>query len=90
MSTVTVEDVTKRLYALSPNQLSIVDDFLITLVRRSRVNGEKVWQLEERPIARIEELRFDFWPADESVDDFLIARKMWRSEDLQIEEGRSL
>jgi len=89
MSTITVEEMTKRLYTLSPNQLSIVDDFLVALVGRSWVNGEKATPLEERPISSLEELRFDFWPADESVDDFLTARELWRAQDFRLEKERA-
>ncbi|MBX3050343.1 MAG: hypothetical protein KF753_02645 [Caldilineaceae bacterium] len=90
MSTVTVEEVTQRLRGLSPSQLSLVDDFLETLIGRSRTFGEKSSPLEERPISQIEELRLDFWPADETVDDFLHAREVWRSDDLRIEAERAL
>jgi len=89
MSTITVTDVTKRLYGLSSNQLSIVNDFLVALVGRSWLNGEKALPLEERPISRIEDLRLDFWPAEESVDDFLMARELWRGQDMQLEKERA-
>ena len=85
MSKVTVEEVTQRLHTLSPNQLSVVHDFLVTLVGRPRKPDEKVQPLEERPVTRIEELQFDFWPTDESVDDFLQARELWRTQDIALE-----
>jgi hypothetical protein len=33
-----------------------------------------------RPVERLEDLRGDFWPEDESVDDFLAARRRWQQE----------
>lgn len=33
-----------------------------------------------RPVARFEDLLGDFWPVDESVDDFLAARQDWSHE----------
>ncbi len=33
-----------------------------------------------KPIEKPEDLRGDFWPEDESVDDFLKARKRWQRE----------
>lgn len=32
------------------------------------------------PVARFDDLRGDFWPVDETVDEFLAALKEWRSE----------
>lgn len=90
MHIATIEGITEKLVALSPNQLAIVDDFVIALVRRSRTNGDQNRQLEERPIATIEELRLDFWPAEEDIDDFLKAREVWRAQDIQLEQGRAL
>lgn len=89
MTTITVEDMIQRLYTLSPNQLAIVDDFLIDLVGHSSINGEKEMPLENRPISSLEALRLDFWPADESVDDFLRERERWRAQDLQLEWERA-
>jgi hypothetical protein len=33
-----------------------------------------------KPVARLEDLRGDFWPEDERVDDFLTARRRWQHE----------
>jgi hypothetical protein len=35
-----------------------------------------------RPVEDFESLLGDFWPEDESVDDFLAERERWRQEDL--------
>lgn len=37
------------------------------------------------PLQKLEELRGDFWPEDEPVDDFLRAVRAWREQDLQRE-----
>ncbi len=34
-----------------------------------------------RPVQRLEDLWGDFWPEDESVDDFISAVRRWRRED---------
>jgi hypothetical protein len=31
-----------------------------------------------KPIASIDDLRADFWPEDESIDDFIAAVREWR------------
>jgi hypothetical protein len=33
-----------------------------------------------KPLRRIEDLRADFWPDDESIDDFIATIRRWRSE----------
>ena len=74
MSSVTTAQVAERLKSLNPDQLAVVYDFAGYLVERS--GGRSIFELphEEYRIANIEELRADFWPADESIDDFLGAR----------------
>ena len=37
-----------------------------------------------RPVEHLEDLWGDFWPDDESVDDFVDAVRRWRSEDLAL------
>ena len=36
------------------------------------------------PVQRLEDLWDDFWPEDESVDDFISAVRRWRREDKEI------
>lgn len=85
MSTVTVQEVTERLYQLTPDQLSAVNDLLVSLTRYSRVPESSPTRLEERPITSPEALRFGFWPEDESLDEFLQARDSWRRQDIALE-----
>ena len=40
--------------------------------------------LTDRPVQRLEDLYGDFWPEDESVDDFIEAVQQWRREDLEL------
>jgi hypothetical protein len=58
---------------------SVVTD---EVVRRAR---EKVQRLAEeqgvKPVERFEDLLGDFWPEDESIDDFIAAVRHWRDED---------
>jgi hypothetical protein len=37
-----------------------------------------------RPVQKLEELYGDFWPEDESVDDFISAVQQWRREDVEL------
>jgi hypothetical protein len=37
-----------------------------------------------QPVQRLEDLWGDFWPANESVDDFIDAVRRWRSEDIAL------
>jgi hypothetical protein len=37
-----------------------------------------------RPVQKLEELYGDFWPEDESVDDFIDAVQQWRREDVEL------
>ncbi len=37
-----------------------------------------------RPVRRLEDLWGDFWPKDESVDDFIGAVRRWRREDVTL------
>ncbi len=37
-----------------------------------------------RPVQKLEELYGDFWPEDESVDDFVNAVQHWRREDVEL------
>lgn len=39
-----------------------------------------------KPIASLEELKADFWPEDESVDEFIQTIRQWREEDSALEE----
>jgi hypothetical protein len=52
-------------------------------VKRAR---EKVLALAEqqgvKPVERFEDLLGDFWPEDESIDDFIAAVRQWRAEDV--------
>lgn len=89
MSTVTVQEVAERLYNLSPDQLSAVNDFLVALTRHSRVAENRPARMKERPITAPEELTFDFWPGDESLDDFLQARESWRRQDIELEAAKA-
>jgi len=36
------------------------------------------------PVQRLEDLWGDFWPEDESVDDFISAVRRWRREDVTL------
>jgi hypothetical protein len=36
------------------------------------------------PVQRVEDLWGDFWPEDESVDDFISAVRRWRREDVTL------
>jgi hypothetical protein len=36
------------------------------------------------PVQKLEELYGDFWPEDESVDDFIDAVQQWRREDVEL------
>jgi len=48
--------------------------------RTSRRRSLKELAAEQgvRPIASLDDLRADFWPEDESIDDFLAAVREWR------------
>ena len=85
MSTVTTAQVVEQLKRLTPEQLSIVYDFAGYLVDRSGRGLTADIPNQERPIIRISDLRMDFWPADESVDEFLAERETWRVQDLALE-----
>jgi hypothetical protein len=37
-----------------------------------------------RPVQKLEELYGDFWPEDESVDDFISTVQQWRREDVKL------
>lgn len=37
-----------------------------------------------QPVQKLEELYGDFWPEDESVDDFIDAVQQWRREDVEL------
>lgn len=37
-----------------------------------------------KPVQRLEDLWGDFWPEDESVDDFISAVRRWRREDVTL------
>jgi hypothetical protein len=39
-----------------------------------------------RPVQRLEDLWSDFWPQDESVDDFINTVRRWRREDVTLHE----
>ena len=41
---------------------------------------ELVAQQGVKPIENIDDLKGDFWPEDESVDDFIAAVRQWRDE----------
>lgn len=41
-------------------------------------------ELSTRPVQKLEELYGDFWPEDESVDDFIDAVQQWRREDVEL------
>ena len=41
-------------------------------------------ELNARPVQKLEELYGDFWPEDESVDDFIDAVQQWRREDVEL------
>ena len=85
MSTVTTAQVAEQLKRLTPDQLSIVYDFAGYLVDRSGRGLPPDIPNGDRPINRISDLRMDFGPADESVDDFLAARAAWHAQDLALE-----
>jgi hypothetical protein len=38
------------------------------------------------PVQKLEDLYGDFWPEDESVDDFIDAVQQWRREDLALHQ----
>jgi len=48
----------------------------------------KARQVQQRsgcePVQRLEDLWGDFWPEDESVDDFISAVRRWRREDVTL------
>lgn len=90
MSSVTTAQVAERLKSLNPDQLAVVYDFAGYLVERS--SGRSIFELphEEYRIANIEELRADFWPADESIDDFLAAHEAWCAQDIALESASRL
>ena len=90
MSSVTTTQIAKRLKSLNPDQLAIVYDFAGYLVERS--GGRALFEppYEERRIANIEELRADFWPVDDSIDDFLAAHEGWRAQDIALESASRL
>jgi hypothetical protein len=90
MSSVTTAQVAERLKALNPDQLAAVYDFAGYLVERS--SGSPIFELPhaEQRIANIEEPRADFWPADESFDDFLAAHETWRAQDRALESASRL
>jgi hypothetical protein len=87
MSTVTPAQVAERLKHLTPAQLSAVYDFVGYLAERSGRLLPADLPVPEHPVTKIEELRMDFWPVDDSIDDFLAARELWRAQDLVLESG---
>ena len=40
-----------------------------------------------RPVRRLEDLWGDFWPKDESVDDFISTVRRWRRKDVTLHTG---
>lgn len=90
MPTVTTAQVAEQLKRLTPEQLSIVYDFVGYLADRSGRGLSPDLASGERPLTRISDLRMDFWPADESADDFLAAHEVWRAQDLALEAAEDL
>jgi hypothetical protein len=41
-------------------------------------------ELNAQPVQKLEDLYGDFWPEDESVDDFVDAVQQWRREDVEL------
>jgi hypothetical protein len=41
-------------------------------------------KLDAQPVQKLEDLYGDFWPEDESVDDFVDAVQQWRREDIDL------
>ena len=90
MSSITTAQVAERLKSLNPDQLAAVYDFAGYLVERSAGRAIIEPPQEEYRIANMEELRADFWPAGESIDDFLAAHETWRAQDIALESASRL
>ena len=55
-------------------------------IRQAR---EKIWKIAEekgiKPIKNLDDLKGDFWPEDEDIDDFIATVRRWRNEESEHE-----
>jgi hypothetical protein len=66
---------------LSVAQAAELLDFALFLKSR-QTQQRPVDKPTSQPVQRLESLWGDFWPEDESVDDFIATVRQWRREDL--------
>ncbi len=88
MSSITTAQVVERLKLLTPDQIAIVYDFAGSLAEQSSGKALSDLSPKDHRVTAIAELRSDFWPADESVDEFLAAHEAWRIQDIALETVR--
>ena len=77
----TVDVKTKLLEAITDlpkERMNQVLDFVLFL--KSRPTPQETTSMTQ-PLQRLEDLWGDFWPEDESVDEFLATVQHWRHED---------
>jgi hypothetical protein len=78
-----IEDrLLKAVVGLTANQRKELLDFALFL--QARQVQEQPPQPTPRPVQRLEELFGDFWPEDQSVDDFVATVRQWRREDIDL------
>ena len=67
---------------LSPErQVQVLEFALFVKTRQGQQRSAKIQQLED--------LQGDFWPEDESVDEFIEAVRRWRHEDIALHKDLS-
>ena len=69
---------------LSVDHMKQVLEFALFVKARQT---QQLYSNAARPVQRLEDLWADFWPEDESVDNFVDAVRRWRREDLTFEAG---
>jgi hypothetical protein len=76
------DELTSIVDELSPDlQIQVLEFALFVKMRQER----------QRPaiVQRLEDLQGDFWPEDESVDEFIETVRRWRHEDIALHEDLS-
>ena len=66
---------------LSVDHMKQVLEFALFVKERQT---QQLYGNAARPVQRLEDLWADFWPEDESVDNFIDAVRRWRREDLTL------
>jgi len=75
------DDLLSVVDELSADRMAKVLEF--ALFKKARQAQQHPGSLT-RPVRRLEDLWGDFWPKDESVDDFISTVRRWRREDVTL------